>query len=347
MPASTNSVKSLLEDKLERCASCGKVKGLSLFPPNSTDDAYLFCAECLRRLGEGERLYLLFTSEYESPSPPEEGFWRLFKAARVLMREGISDEDQILPTLVFAHEIDRGAARGRAATTYENTGLMPHEWNTVKTVDGIGILEEVPIRADILVKHPPPDKEAERVPQGVLIQVSFHKKAVEPRDVGSIYAERLTAKGMRFGSAPSGSIDYEFVGNRLYLTIKLKKELPVGGSIFPSPQLVDAFYRGLKKGFGKRLTTHGKQFVIGNHLGVSNLIPASVAFLLRASGGIKSQKEIHRLLNDQVFGEQKFHEDGYASTSEVVQLRENVPKAGERIARMLPLVWGRPFPEPF
>jgi len=280
----------------------------------------------------------LFTSEYEPPSPPEEGFWWLFKAARVLLREGVSDEDQILPTLVFAHEIDRGTAGGRAATTYENTDLMPHEWNTVKTVDGIHILEEEPIRADILVKRPPPDKEAERVTQGVLIQVSFHKKAVEPRDVGSIYADRLTAKGMRFGSAPSGSIDYEIVGNRLYLTVMLKKELPVGGSIFPSPQLVETFYRGLTKDLGRRLTTHGKQFE------ASNIIPACVAFFLRASGGIKSWKEIHRLLNDHVFGEQKFHEDGYASTSEVVQLQQNVPKAGEKIARMLPLVWGRPFP---
>jgi len=95
------------------------------------------------------------------------------------------------------------------------------------------------------------------------------------------------------------------------------------------------------KDLRKRLTTHGRQFE------ASNLIPASVAFMLRASGGIQSQKEIHRLLNDQVFGEKRLDEYGYANTSEVVQLRENVPKAGERIARMLPLVWGRPFPEPF
>jgi len=297
-------------------------------------------------LKEGERLYLVFTSEFEPPGSPEEGFWWLFKAARVLLRESVIDEDQILPTLVFAHEIDRGAAGGRAATTYENTGLMPHEWNTVKTVDDIHILEEVPIqevpiRADILVKRPPPDKGAETVPQGVLIQVSFHKKAVEHKHVGSIYAERLTAKGMRFGSAPSGSIDYEIVGNRLHLTVTLKKELRVGGAIIPSPQLVEAFYRGLTKDLAKRLTTHGRQFE------ASNLILACVAFLLRASGGIKSQKEIHRLLNNQVFGEKRFDEYGYASTSEVVQLRENVPKAGERIARGLPLFWGRPFPEPF
>jgi hypothetical protein len=159
-------VKSLPDSKQERCASCGKFKGLSQYPPNHADSTYLFCGECIRRLEEGERLFLVFTSEFEPPSPPEEGFSCLFRAARVLLREGVSDEDQILPTLVFAHEIDRGAAGGRAATTYENTGLMPHEWNTVKTVDGIDILEEEPIRADILVKRPAPDKGGRGNPSG-------------------------------------------------------------------------------------------------------------------------------------------------------------------------------------
>jgi hypothetical protein len=334
-------VKSLPKRKQERCASCGKFKGLSLYPPNSTDEAYPFCGECIKRLKEGERLYLVFTSEYEPPDSPDEGFRWLFKAARVLLSEGVSDEDQILPTLVFAHEIDRGAAGGRAVTTYENTGLMPHEWNTVKTVDGIHILAEEPIRADILVKRPPPDKGGEAIPHGLFLQVSYHKTAVEPEHVASVYAERLAARGMRFGSAPSGVMEYEFVGNRLYLTVQLKKESAVDELIFPSPQLVEQFYRALRKEFRKRLTTHGRTFE------AYNLIPACVAFLLRASGGIGSQKEIHRLLNDQVFGEKKLREDGYAHTPEVVQLRENVLKAGERIARLLPLVWGRPFSEPF
>jgi hypothetical protein len=53
------------------------------------------------------------------------------------------------------------------------------------------------------------------------------------------------------------------------------------------------------------------------------------------------------LLNNQVFGEKRLGEYGFVNTSEVVQLRENVLKAGERIACGLPLFWGRPFPEPF
>jgi hypothetical protein len=226
-------VKSLPDDKQERCASCGTFKGLSLYPPDPADNPYLLCGECTRILKEGERLFLVFTSEYEPPSPPEEGFWWLFRAARVLLREGVSDEDQILPTLVFAHEIDRGAAGGRGATTFENTHLMPHVWNTVRTVDGVDILEEEPLRADILVNRELPDKGGEATPKGLLLQVSYHKKAVEPEHVASVYAEKLKARGMRFGSTSSGAVGYEFVGNRLYLTVQLQKESAVDELIFP------------------------------------------------------------------------------------------------------------------
>ena len=295
---------------------------------------------------QGERLYLVFTSEYEPPGPPEEGFWWLFKAARALIKKGVIDEDQILPTLVFAHEIDRGAAGGAPAGSFATESpRMPRIWETVERVDGIDVLEEVPIRADFLLKLGPTGNKAEAVPHRVLIQVSFRKKAVEPKHVGSIYAEKLTAKGISFGIISNGSIDYEFVGNRLYLTVGPKKEPTVDARAFPSPRLVEAFYSELLGDPEQRLTTRGKQFEANKQLGASNLIPSAVAFLLRASGGIQGRKEIHRLLNDQVFGEKKFEEYGYANTSDVVQLWRDVPKAGTRIARMLPLFSGRPFSE--
>lgn len=327
----------------KRCASCGdlRVRGLSLYPPDLPNQAHLFCAGCIRRLEEGENLYLVFTREFEPPNPPEEGFWWLFKAARVLIREGVSDEDQIIPTLVFAHEIDRGAAGGTPAASYRtDPPLMPHLWNTVRTVDGIDILEEVPIHADILVNRPPPDQGGEAIPQGVLIQVSFHKKAVEAEHVASVYVDRLTARGMRFGSSHSGSLEYEFVGNRLYLTVKSTKETPVVGTTFSPPHLVKAFYSGLLDEFANRLTARGRVFE------AENLILASVAFLLRASGGLASRKEIHRLLNKHVYGAERLPETGYGSNS-VTQLWRDVPKAGSRIARMLPRIWGRPFSEHF
>jgi hypothetical protein len=169
--------------------------------------------------------------------------------------------------------------------------------------------------------------------------VSFHKAAVGAERVSRVYGEKLAARGMRFGSHHSGTISYEFVGNRLYLTVGLKKGMPLDGAVFPPPQLVEHFHRGLLEEFDERLTVHGA-------FKAKNLIPASVAFLLRASGGISGRKEIHRLLNDHVYADEVFVEDGYA-TPKVVQLWRAVPKAGIRIARSLPLFWGRPFSKHF
>jgi hypothetical protein len=143
-------MESLPERKQERCASCGTFKDLALYPTNTTGHAHLVCVECIRRSEEGEQLYLVFTSEYEPPDPPEESFSSLFKAARALIKKGVINEDQILPTLVFAHEIDRGAAGGAAATSFETESpLMPHVWHTVERVDGIDILEEEPLSIQV------------------------------------------------------------------------------------------------------------------------------------------------------------------------------------------------------
>ncbi len=37
--------------------------------------------------------------------PPVKRFADLFKAAQVLLREGVAEEDQIYPTLAFANEL--------------------------------------------------------------------------------------------------------------------------------------------------------------------------------------------------------------------------------------------------
>ena len=123
-------MSNLSEDKQKVCASCGEFRQrflLSLYyPPKHPDKGYLLCAECIQRLEEGERLYAVFIPEFETPSPPEEGFGPLFKAARVLLKEGITDEDQIISTLTFSHEVYRKPAKGARIPSGEQRGhLLP------------------------------------------------------------------------------------------------------------------------------------------------------------------------------------------------------------------------------
>ena len=96
-------------EKVERCASCGE-QGASKIVPE-LDNAVL-CDGCADRLANGETLGY-WRSEEEPPLPPEERFAELeerfaplCKAAQVLLREGIDEEDLIYPTLAFANELE-------------------------------------------------------------------------------------------------------------------------------------------------------------------------------------------------------------------------------------------------
>ena len=219
--------------------------------------------------------------------------------------------------------------------------MFPHVFALVKRIDGIDILEEDPLQAGMLAaRRSSATSNVGSMSPKVLIQVSFRKDMVTAERVAEVYREELVARRMRFGVHSSASMDSEFVGNRLYFTVGPKRGASGDGACFPSPRLVEHYYRGLLEEFNERLSVRGRSFM------AANLVPASVAFLLRASGGIQGRKEIHRLLNNHVYGRETFVEDGYANSG-TVQLWRDVPKAGTRIARTLPLFWGRPLSKHF
>ena len=60
-----------------------------------------WCGEChgLLQSGEVPRICEPWDAD---PTPPEERYGELFRAAETISRVGITDENQIIPTLVFA-----------------------------------------------------------------------------------------------------------------------------------------------------------------------------------------------------------------------------------------------------
>jgi hypothetical protein len=89
----------------ERCASCGE--------PATTQfttelDNVPLCEDCSDRLLGGGTIAYSPPTEKAALPPPEKRFADLFKAAQVLLREGIAEEDQIYPTLAFANELGQG-----------------------------------------------------------------------------------------------------------------------------------------------------------------------------------------------------------------------------------------------
>src|SRR5215208_210682 len=161
----------------ERCASCGE--------PATTQfttelDNVPLCEDCSDRLlGGGTIGY--------SP-PPEKRFADLFKAAQVLLREGIAEEDQIYPTLAFANELGQGLvdfieenkclvaawkdgsdgwAQAVDRFSWRHPNIRP-----AKVVDGVVILERVPV--DLRIHDYP--IQAVEVPRVVVLTVYPHKR---------------------------------------------------------------------------------------------------------------------------------------------------------------------------
>ncbi len=64
-------------------------------------EAFLFCQECLNQVHAGEPVLPCEPWSDEDP-PSEERYEELFRVARVLFEAGITEEAEIIPTLVFA-----------------------------------------------------------------------------------------------------------------------------------------------------------------------------------------------------------------------------------------------------
>jgi len=308
------------------------------------DDHVPLCDECVERWrSRGAISYWLPTEEIPPP-PAEERFDELFRAARMLLKEG-AEEDQIIPTLALANEIGQGvshlvAARTRFVKIREDREAWNNEADKfvrrygslrpVRVVDRILILERLPV--SVVVEDGPDDDDL----QAVTISVYAHRRLAKPEHVASFYEKTLTAAGIPHNEQRTGHLSFDFHGRSLTITIR-------NGSIaewvnrprfgyrvdevpFPHPRIAREFYRMLLgspsgDGFARHLATRTR----GGPPAAGNLVPACVAFYLRAYGEIANRKEIHGLLNEHVLREtgKELPEEAFGS-SETNQLWRDV-----------------------
>ena len=78
--------------KREECASCGS-SGASRLMTEAGE--LLLCEGCANRLLVRGNISYWLPAEDELPESPEERFADLFKAARTLLKKGVTEEDQI------------------------------------------------------------------------------------------------------------------------------------------------------------------------------------------------------------------------------------------------------------
>ncbi len=145
------------------CASCGKPAAERL----TTELGYVpLCEGCANRVLSGKAIsFAAPISEEDESLPPEQRFEEVFKAARILLREGVTEEAQIIPTLALANEVGQGTlglitAKERLVAAWEDSSeaweveadrlVREHpNFRPVRVVDGMLILEWLPVSVDI------------------------------------------------------------------------------------------------------------------------------------------------------------------------------------------------------
>jgi hypothetical protein len=85
----------LASEDQNRCVSCRKLR---IAPPVEYIGQFLYLLQTPQLCKECRKEVLL---------PPEERFEELFKGARTLFKEGITEEDKIIPTLAFANDVSQ------------------------------------------------------------------------------------------------------------------------------------------------------------------------------------------------------------------------------------------------
>jgi hypothetical protein len=313
------------------------------------------CNSCTNRLLAGKAIGYFVPTEEEPLPPPEERFEELFKVARVLLKEGVTEEAQIIPSLAFANEIgqrvldlidmkerlvavqeDPKAWRVEAEKfTQKHPGLRP-----IRVVDGIVILERLPVSVHI---HSYPGTEDE-APREVAVTLYPHPRLASPEHVAAFYEKTLSIAGIACEEQRRAYMGFEF-SKEGYLIMSIERsDVPLArkraGIVlrgreprFPHPIVVREYYRMLLgRSSGNGSARHLTMRKRGRDPEADTLIPACVAFYLRNYGEIESRKEIHHLLNEHVLCEswKTLPIEGYSS-SETTQLWRDVKKVKNRL----------------
>src|SRR5215217_38156 len=263
----------------ERCVLCGE--------PATTQfvtklDNVSLCEGCSGRMRAGDAIAYFPPTEEEPSPPPEERFADLFKAARVLLKEGITEEDQIYPTLAFTNELGKGLVdfieeKERLVSAWEDgsdswaEAVDEFSWRhpnirPVKVMDGVVILERVPVDVRI---HNYPIQEVD-VPRVVVLAVYPHKRPPTLEQVASRYDKELLAASILHAEPNKGRFEFSFRDGYLLIEVHHSRtSIPPehmgavfrdGKPEFPHPHLVGAFYKMLMgttsgDGFARHLVT--------------------------------------------------------------------------------------------
>lgn len=318
----------------------------------------LWCRECYDRLQSGEvpRVCEPWDSD---PTPPEERYSELFRAAHTIWRAGIADENQIIPTLVFAARSfelqnlsvmrDELAKAGDGSETWRTLkGTVRRAFDTFELLrvhDGVPIIYSRPFK---LRAHTYPETG---IVEKVVVEV--YRRSAKGEEIAEWY-DRLLSKHDVSYQGRQGSFGWhassgylQMVFHRLapstlnpMLEGRMEVEPEKNNLPLPHPDIVADMCEALIGSVGAKGKSSGFASLLwgrdrGRSFDPGYLIPAVVAWYLGDRGRVIKQhtlkpkvvQMVHDNLDDDLLnvrGKRTFHDEGWDSAEYIWEFIERV-----------------------
>lgn len=318
----------------------------------------LWCDECYERLRSGEVPRVCEPWD-KDPTPAEERYRDLFRAAHVVRRAGILDENQIIPTLVFAARSfeltnlsimrDRLAKAEAGSERWRNLkGTVRRAFDTFEVLrvqDGVPIVYSRPFKVRAHVY------QETGVVEKVLIEV--YRRSAKGEEIGEWYDALLSKYGVSYENRQGGfgwhasTGRLQMVFHRLapatlapLLEGRIEVDPERNNLPLPHPEIVAGVCEALIGSVGTRGKSSGFASVLGGRdrgkpFDAGYLIPAIVAWYVGGRGSVIRQHDLKpkvaRILRDNLNddllsprGKMLFHDKGWDSAEYIWKLVERI-----------------------
>jgi hypothetical protein len=265
----------------------------------------------------------------EASPDSESEYAKLFRAALVILDTGITDEDKVIPTLVFAANSDRvpslESARESLTTDGDHGAISEESYAWFRTAfDYFAVLSEVRRGVPIL-RELPAVIWSLKDDQGYIkeIAIDVFKRSVRQDDIAKPYAEHLKKEGVSY-DPDRGEIAYKFHDDsqESFLRMLVRPEtrsvdsadariLPItaGQPRFPEPQVVAGVFDTLRGSRSKGAFPGYLKRLAGRERGprrkdIEKLTLACVAWYVGGRGELVRRPEMRprvaKLLNRRI-----------------------------------------------